>query len=98
MKQTDKRTDNKKNKKTSSNSSKKAIRNFVRVCPKCASTNLKSELYSASSPESVNFSGFECSDCGYYGMCPEIDVDKLKEFRDNLFGSGSNKKEKKTTK
>lgn len=62
--------------KTSTDADKK----FIRICPKCKGTNLSSELYSTRSPESINFSGYICADCGYYGICPEMQVSDYKKL------------------
>ena len=65
---------------------------YVPICPKCGSTNIIN-VYLASPAELSKFgiigappspSVFICKKCGYYGICPEIEEDKILDFREKL--------------
>ncbi|MBC8500617.1 MAG: hypothetical protein ISS25_00920 [Nanoarchaeota archaeon] len=57
------------------------------ICPKCSSLRLS--LHDKL-PPATRFIGavpahnFECADCGYEGLVPKIDKDKINDFRKNL--------------
>ncbi len=54
---------------------------FVKICPKCGSTNIKTP------PGGLNFYMSQpnyCQDCGNNGIIPEIEISKVKEFKKNL--------------
>lgn len=70
----------------------------VRICPNCGGLKLKSFL--TIGPQEISrwvitnnkhFEGvpsntdcFLCKNCDYLGICPEIEINKIKEFRKNL--------------
>jgi hypothetical protein len=46
----------------------------IKVCPKCKSTNVK-EIVAPSQDRFI----CACNDCNYEGLCPEVDLKKLKK-------------------
>jgi len=64
---------------------------YVQICPKCGSINLKSANFlEPSNSFGIHTVGTatlhenKCGDCGYSGICPEIEKDQLKDFRKKL--------------
>lgn len=56
---------------------------YVKVCPKCGSTNVSS--FSGKYFSSKEFYlRCECKDCGYEGVIPEVEQSKLKKFKDRI--------------
>ena len=52
--------------------------NFVRICPKCGSINLIVDYPNITTPMMI---GSKCQDCGYSGVCPEVEISNIKEFK-----------------
>jgi hypothetical protein len=84
----------------------------TRICPKCGSTNVQS-VYLVSPQESGKVQGkllvqgynapenpevYMCKSCNYYGICSEIEVDDIKEYREGLKEAGALKNFKETEK
>lgn len=65
------------------------VKDFVRVCPNCGSTDwkfpnpLKVTESMINIPAMVN-NLFECNKCGYVGIFFEVEKDKLKEIQKNF--------------
>ena len=78
---------------------KKSKEEFVRVCPKCGSTNVEWRL--GSSTWSIALSGmgsaavfdvFTCRDCGYSSqIMPEFPKSKLDEVKSSIKNRDSNR-------
>ncbi len=71
------------------------MKKYVSICPRCGSTNVKS--IAISSPKEYAWHGakslgweiynpakFICKDCDYYGICPKVTTDKIKNFKKKL--------------
>lgn len=60
-------------------------RKFVRVCPKCGSSDVSKDLSLVALLGGGG--GFECRNCGYKGQFfPEVEEEGLKEFREEVKG------------
>lgn len=53
------------------------------VCPNCGSTDIGHDRTSTISMLSLGGSR-QCNDCGYSGIFPEIDADRVEEHREQL--------------
>jgi len=57
--------------------------NWVKICPKCGSTNIRSHVRgfftNAGTADQDN-----CKDCGYNGTTPEIKESEIRNFRKEL--------------
>lgn len=54
---------------------------YISVCLKCGSTNLSIDLAKLGAPMVI---ARQCRDCGYFGMCPEVEISKVKNFKNKL--------------
>lgn len=54
---------------------------FIKICPKCGSIDLPIRT---SFVEMLAPTPEKCRKCGYSGLFPEIDINEIKEFRNNL--------------
>jgi transposase-like protein len=58
---------------------------YVKICPKCGSTNVKADLSQQSFGAGAEFSQYKCADCGYFSMIfPEAEKSKVKEFKKDI--------------
>tara|TARA_Y100000310_G_C20689135_1_gene821038 strand:- start:291 stop:491 length:201 start_codon:yes stop_codon:yes gene_type:complete len=58
---------------------------YVKICPKCGSKDVSSDLSVASIARGSFQNDFKCNKCEYKGMFfPEIGESKLKEYRKKL--------------
>lgn len=69
------------------------------ICPKCGSADL---TYAEDLPAGTVFLGaisstgkMLCNDCDYEGMAPQVDKDKVEDFRKNLKSSKRKKESSK---
>jgi len=73
-----------------------------RICPKCGSTNLKSStLLDAQEISRIKAYTFQmspnmffCENCNYFGICPEVDSNDIKQVSNNLKKIKKNSKNK----
>jgi predicted Zn-ribbon and HTH transcriptional regulator len=54
---------------------------YIKICPQCGSTNIKMPQAGMDLRLTIRD---KCNDCGYIGNFPEVDKDKIKEFRKNI--------------
>ncbi len=51
----------------------------VKICPKCKSVDIDSDLTASSAFGMASFDNFKCNKCGYSGQFfPEVDKKKIK--------------------
>lgn len=55
--------------------------NYVKICPKCGSTNIKMPNAGLDIKMTVRD---RCQDCGFIGNFPEVEEDKVEDFRQNI--------------
>ncbi|MBR9691529.1 hypothetical protein GOV06_01980 [Candidatus Woesearchaeota archaeon] len=54
---------------------------YVKICPQCGSTNIK--IPPAGMDIKMTQQDY-CTDCGFWGMFPEVKESKIKEFKKQI--------------
>lgn len=58
---------------------------YINICPRCGSTELTPTQLVRGSLTLVGVlpgsNNYTCERCGYEGFCPEVEIDKIDEFR-----------------
>ncbi len=54
---------------------------YVKICPKCSSIDVKMPHAGLDIKMTMKD---ECLECSYIGNFPEVEIDKIKEFRKNV--------------
>jgi hypothetical protein len=59
------------------------MKKFIKVCPKCGSINISYQTGAFGQLGERTFFD-RCNECQFMGMIPEIEKDKVEEFRKRL--------------
>ena len=54
---------------------------FIKICPKCGSIDL---TIAAGFAQMLAPTPEKCGKCNYAGLFPEIEINEIKEFRENF--------------